>query len=214
MLAKTIHSIRRIPIRLCRRICCLFPYFLFDQRTRDTQTPASFDDWYRQHILGVNRGPYWPVHPSSVVVGWKNILAGVETSPGLSPGCYIQGEGEVHIGDYTQIAPNVGIISANHVLGDSRQHERDVVRIGEYCWLGMGAIILPGVMLGDHTIVGAGAVVTKSFPDGYCVIAGNPASKLKDLDQTACEKHRSPHEYHGYIPRADFEVFRKKFLNV
>ena len=154
------------------------------------------------------------MHPSSVVVGWKNILAGVETSPGLNPGCYIQGVGEVYIGDYTQIAPNVGIISANHSLADSRRHERDVVRIGKYCWLGMGAIILPGVTLGDHTIVGAGAVVTKSFPDGYCVIAGNPAVKLKDLEHSACEEYRSTHEYHGYIPRGSFSDFRRKFLDV
>ena len=43
-------------------------------------------------------------------------------------------------------------------------------------------MILPGVTLGDNTIVGAGAVVTKSFPEGHCVIAGNPARKIKDID--------------------------------
>lgn len=45
----------------------------------------------------------------------------------------------------------------------------------------MNSVILPDVTLGDHTVVGAGSVVTKSFPDGYCVIVGNPARKLRDL---------------------------------
>jgi acetyltransferase-like isoleucine patch superfamily enzyme len=45
---------------------------------------------------------------------------------------------------------------------------------------------MPGVVLGDFTIVGAGAVVTKSFEEGYCVIAGNPAKIIRQLDKTAC----------------------------
>lgn len=45
----------------------------------------------------------------------------------------------------------------------------------------MNAVILPGVHLGDHTIVGAGSVVTRSFPEGNIIIAGVPAKKIKDL---------------------------------
>ena len=47
----------------------------------------------------------------------------------------------------------------------------------------MNSVILPGVVLGEKTIVGAGSVVTKSFLEGYCVIAGNPAKKIKDLNK-------------------------------
>lgn len=130
------------------------------------------------------------------------------------PGCYIQAIGRIYIGDYTQIAANVGMISANHDLYDSREHVVEDIRIGRYCWIGMGAIILPGVVLGDYTIVGAGSVVTKSFPEGYCVIAGNPARLLKRLDQSQCVFHRSEHEYHGYIPASLFEEFRKAHLKV
>jgi acetyltransferase-like isoleucine patch superfamily enzyme len=57
---------------------------------------------------------------------------------------------------------------------------KDVV-IGNKCWIGMNAMILPGVHLGDNTIVGAGSVVTKSFPEGNVVIAGNPAKLIKKL---------------------------------
>ena len=45
----------------------------------------------------------------------------------------------------------------------------------------MNAVILPGVELGDHTIVGAGAIVTKSYPEGYCVLVGNPARPIKKV---------------------------------
>ena len=47
----------------------------------------------------------------------------------------------------------------------------------------MNAMIMPGVELGPHTVVGAGAVVTKSFPEGHCVIAGNPAKLIKKIEE-------------------------------
>ena len=130
------------------------------------------------------------------------------------PWCYIQAIGKIYIGDYTQIAPKVGIISANHDLYDNRNHLPSEVKIGKYCWIGMGAVILPGVVLGDYTIVGAGAIVTKSFPEGYCVIGGNPAKLLKSLEKEKCVFHRSEFEYNGYIPTKDFEEFRSKNLDI
>lgn len=192
----------------------LLPFFRFIRETRNTQTPIKFSHWFRQKVMGKNRYVYWPVHPTSLVMYPQNIYAGIETCPGYMPGCFIQGMGKIYVGDYTQIAPNVGIISANHQLYDSREHDEKEVRIGKYCWLGMGSMIMPGVTLGDYTIVGAGSVVTKSFPEGYCVIAGNPAKIIKQLDKEKCVFHRSEFEYNGYIPGPKFEAFRKKFLNV
>ncbi len=61
------------------------------------------------------------------------------------------------------------------------------VTIGEKCWLGMNSIVLPGVILGPHRIVAAGAVVTKSFPHGFCIVAGSPARILKNLEYTEQE---------------------------
>jgi acetyltransferase-like isoleucine patch superfamily enzyme len=122
--------------------------------------------------------------------------------------------GPVILGDYTQIAPNVSIISSNHKLEDLREHDIGRVEIGEYSWLGAGAVVLPNVTLGPFTIVAAGAVVTKSFPEGYGVLAGVPARVIKKLDPEFCPRHRSQYEYHGFIPKADFEAFRSKELFV
>lgn len=204
----------RIPEIALEAIVPRLPGMAFLTETRDTQTPIRFRDWLRQEVFGINRGPYWPVHGSSRVVGWRNILAGIETSPGGMPGCYIQAIGKVRIGDYTQIGPNVNIISANHRPEDLREHLPRDVTIGRYCWLGAGCTVLPGVTLGDFTIVGAGSVVTKSFPEGYTVIAGNPARAIRALDPAQCLEHRSPHEYNGYLRAEDFSEFRRAELNI
>lgn len=204
----------RVPEILAEKLLSRHPAMRFLKETQETQTPITFRDWFRQEVRGVNRGPYWPVHPASKVIGWRRVLAGVETSPGAMPGCYIQAMGPVILGDYTQIAPNVSIISANHNPEDLREHEIGRVEIGEYSWLGSGAIVLPNVTLGPFSIVAAGAVVTKPFPEGYCLLAGTPARVIKTLDPANCQRHRSPHEYHGFIPKADFEAFRAKELLV
>ena len=212
----------RIRGRICRELSALgwflvriIPALRPIYETRDTQTPITFGIWFWQRVLGYNRHAYWPVHFTSIVNGAaENVYCGIETCPGYSPGCYIQAKGKIHIGDYTQIAPNVGIISANHDLHDNRKHVASEVRIGAYGWIGMNAMILPGVVLGDFTIVGAGAVVTKSFEEGYCVLAGNPARNVRKLDPEKCVRHNSTHEYNGYIRHAEFEDFRRRYLAV
>ena len=97
-------------------------------------------------------------------------------------GNYYQAIGKIWKGEGTYIAPNVGLITCNHDLLDPEKHlEPKPITIGKKCWIGMNSVILPGVTLGDNTVVGAGSVVTKSFPEGYCVIAGNPAKKIRDM---------------------------------
>lgn len=191
------------------------PFFHFIKNTQGTQSPISFELWFRQKILGKNAKAYWPVNKNSIITGPQNIYVGVETSPGLMPGCYVQAfNGKIYIGDYTLVAANVGIVSANHLLTDNRKHKNTTVVIGNYCWLGFGSVVLPNVKLGDYTIVGANSVVTKSFPEGYCVIAGNPAKVVKKLKKEECVFHKSENEYHGYIKTKDFDAYRKKHLNV
>lgn len=201
--------------KLICRLLIMIPIMRIIIETGGSQTPVTFRMWFIQKVLGFNRDAYWPVHFSSTVTNYRYVYAGVDVSPGYSHGCYIQGLGKIYIGDYTQIGPNVGIISSNHNAYDSRQHiETGEVRIGKYCWIGMNAAILPGVKLGDFTIVGAGAVVSKSQPGGYCVLAGNPARVIKELDREKCIHFKNTYEYNGYIKAEKFEAFRKRQLYV
>lgn len=100
-----------------------------------------------------------------------------------SPGTYFQNfSAKITLGKGVYIAPNVGLITANHRLNDLDSHEQgEDIFIGNGCWIGMGAVVLPGVCLGPGTIVAAGAVVTKSFPQGRIVVAGIPARIVKHL---------------------------------
>lgn len=182
--------------------------------TYETSAPITIRGFLIQKVLRINGAAYWPMHFTSKASGVRRIKIGIGTAPGLSPGCYIQGVGEVWIGDYTLVGPNVGIISGNHDLEDPAKHVRGKVNIGRYCWLGMGAIILPGVTLGDHTVVAAGAVVTKSFPEGCCVIGGNPARLIKELDSSKFRESKNKYEYVGYVKGRDFEKFRRKRLDI
>ena len=203
-----------IPNFFLRRILPKLKKYHFFKDTINTQTPISFDLWYNQKVKGHCSGAYWPIHFTSLVSNPNNIYCGIETCPGYSPGNYIQAMGKIYIGDYTQIAPNVGIISANHDIYDNSKHIIKNVEIGKYCWIGMGAIIMPGVNLGDFTIVGAGAIVTKSFEDGYCVIGGNPAKVIKKMEKEKCISNKSLIEYNGYLEHKNFETYRKKYLNI
>jgi len=187
--------------------------------TSQNESPIVFKQWFKHKVLGERSGPYWPVHPTSKIVGsWRNVHVGIDAAPGISPGCYIQALGKIYVDDYAQIAPNVGLLSSNHFMLDIREHIIDQIHIGKYCRIGMGSIIHPGVTLGDFTTVAAGSIVTKSFPQGYCVIAGNPAAIVQDYSTNEKIKqkflrYRNQYEYNGFIPAEKFEMFRDKYLN-
>jgi acetyltransferase-like isoleucine patch superfamily enzyme len=217
-----LHSIFTEPYRVLRKLrvlleslLAIFPHFRFFPKTRNDQYPITLPVWFRQKVLGNNAPAYWPMHPSSMVSYPKNILIGKGVFPGYAPGCYLHGVNGIYIGDYTFIAPNVGIMSGNHDLSDLRfQTTGGPIRIGQYCWLGMNVVILPEVVLGDFTIVGAGAIVTHSFEEGYCVIAGNPAKVIRRLDKESCVRFSADIEYIGFIPVNKFEKFRSNYLNI
>ena len=160
----------------------------------------------------IGGGGYWPVHHNSEVTHAQNVYVGINSNAGTRPGCYIQGNGGIWIGNYVHFASNIGVISGNHSLYNQMEHENKEVRIDDYCWIGMNAIILPGVHLGPRTIVGAGSVVTKSFPEGFCVIGGNPAKVIKDLNKELFVPTKYTEEYFGFIPKERFICFAKRFL--
>ena len=143
--------------------------------------------WFGQKIRGKNKRAIWPVSALSLIGEPTNLIID-ESSEGnlMTSGLYLQCmDAKTIIGKDVFIAPNVGIITCNHDTNNPSEHLRgkDVI-IGDNCWIGMNAVILPGVVLGGKTTVGAGAVVTKSFPEGNCVIAGNPARIIRKLEES------------------------------
>ncbi|MCY1392360.1 Maltose O-acetyltransferase [compost metagenome] len=92
--------------------------------------------------------------------------------------CIILDVNPVTIGDGTQVGPGVQILTADHprdpVLRSQMWESGKPVSIGSNVWIGAGALILPGVTIGDDAIVGAGSVVTRDVEAGATVM-GNPA---------------------------------------
>ena len=92
----------------------------------------------------------------------------------------------IYVGDSTMIGPNVTIATAGHpilpVLREKVYQFNLPVRIGKNCWIGAGAIILPGTTIGDNTVVGAGSVVTKDLPANV-VAVGNPCRILREIGE-------------------------------
>lgn len=91
----------------------------------------------------------------------------------------------IYVGDYTMLGPNVVLATAGHpILPELRplayQYNMPV-RIGKNCWLGAGVIVLPGVTIGDNTVIGAGSVVTKDIPANV-VAVGNPCRVLREIN--------------------------------
>ena len=157
----------------------------FFDRYRDLASKWILKGIIQQKILRINSNVPFPISSKSTIVNPENIIFRPEDIHIFqNPGLYLQANGKLTIGKGTLIGPNTGIVTANHNLDNFDVHDEPKdVTIGERCWIGMNCSILPGVTLGEHTIVGAGSVVTKSFPEGNCIIAGNPARKIKELEK-------------------------------
>ena len=92
----------------------------------------------------------------------------------------------IYVGDYTLFAPNVVVATAGHPIDPELrarglQYNADV-HIGKNCWIGAGALIMPGVTIGDNTVIGAGSVVTKDIPAGV-VAVGNPCRVMREITE-------------------------------
>jgi maltose O-acetyltransferase len=104
---------------------------------------------------------------------------------GFNYGCYVNGFGGLVVGDDTNFGPHSMVHTANHRSDDLTRPvteqgwlDEGPVSIGANVWIGMGAIVLPAVTIGDGCIVGAGAVVVKDL-EPWSVCVGNPARPVK-----------------------------------
>ncbi|PJM72917.1 acetyltransferase [Bifidobacterium primatium] len=127
-----------------------------------------------ERIVGHPVDPSFRMNPPFHTDFGRNIIVGRNVF--VNWGCVMMDRGGITIGDGTFIGPNVQLITTNH---DRNPYNRPTtishpITIGERVWIGAGAIILPGVGVGDNAIVGAGTVVTHDVP-ADAIVAGNPA---------------------------------------
>ena len=112
----------------------------------------------------------------------KNITIGKRVF--INSGCCFQDQGGIEIGDDVLIGQQVVIATLNHDLNPERRGGMTPkpVKIGNKVWIGAHATILPGVTIGDNSVIAAGAVVTKSVPANV-VVAGVPAKIIKTIEE-------------------------------
>ena len=145
-------------------------------------------NWFFQRILRINsRFPYLIHFTNKITNPEKVVLYGegyhTQKCILLNGGMYFGGSNGIRIHKSCLMANSVKIISGNHDFNsfDDQSIKENPIIIEKNCWIGTGAIILPGVHLKESTIVGAGAVVTKSFNKGKIIIAGNPAKIINKI---------------------------------
>ena len=117
--------------------------------------------------------PFYCDHGYRVKIG-KNVT--------INKGCTMMSVGKVIIEDDVLIGPDVKLVTVNHDLKDRHGlcHFKPVV-IKRNAWICIGAIICPGVTVGENAVVAAGAVVTKDVPDN-AIVGGNPAKIIKFIE--------------------------------
>lgn len=106
----------------------------------------------------------------------------------------ISGHGGVEIGDDTQLGPGATLTTTGHDYRAGLQASFSKITLGKRVWVGARAIILPGVTIGDNTVIGAGALVNKDLP-ANCVAVGVPARIIKRFDD---ENEAQQHHENGH----------------
>lgn len=93
---------------------------------------------------------------------------------------------DIFVGDNTMFAPNVVLSTATHPIepglrANAYQYNLPI-HIGKNCWLGAGVVVMPGVKIGDNSVIGAGSIVTKDVP-ANCVAFGNPCRVVREIGE-------------------------------
>lgn len=151
----------------------------FYPKANDVPIQYLLYNFFPQKILRINGKVPWPVHFTSRILYYKKISIGRSCAPGLAGNCYIQARNGILIGHNLWTGPGVGMISSNHNMDDYLKHiSSDPIIIGDNVWIGMNAVILPGIKIGNNVVLGANSVVTRNVPDNV-IATGNPCRVIK-----------------------------------
>lgn len=142
----------------------------------------------REEILREALGTYgeglYIIPPVNANCGLSNLHVGKDVV--INFNCNFVDDGDIYLGDHCLIGPGVSIATSIHPISPRlRRHVLQYnkpVRLGRNVWVGANATILPGVSIGDNSIIGAGSVVTKDVgPD--TIVVGNPARVLRKITE-------------------------------
>lgn len=110
---------------------------------------------------------------------------------------------DIYVGDYTMIGPHVTIATAGHPILPALREENCQynlpVRIGRNCWLGAGVVVLPGVSIGENSVIGAGSIVTRDIPANV-VAFGNPCRVVREISERDKEYYYRDKKIPAEIP--------------
>lgn len=158
-----------------------------------------------KRILGIKR-PAPPPYPGAIIGGpVENVHVGERVSFGGN--VILHADNSIEIGSDTMIARGAVILTVTHYPENHPMWAERVdrpVTIGKHVWIGVNAIILPGVKVGDYAIVGAGAVVTAHIPE-RAVVGGNPARIIRFRDANIIDVSKVDiNAYPGTIRKASY----------
>ncbi len=125
-----------------------------------------------QKILGFNKNVPWPVHFTSMIIGWEKIEKGICCDPGDNIGIYINASGGLKLGNNVNIGQNTTITTTNHNKYDHRKlgYKTGII-IGNNVWIGANCSITAGVTIGDNVVIGAGCTIRENVPSNTVVIS-------------------------------------------
>ena len=141
------------------------------------------EELLRKMLAEVGEGCYIepPLHANC---GGRNLHFGKSVYANFGLTCV--DDTHIYVGDYTKLGPNVVLATAGHpILPELREKGAQYnvpIHVGKCCWLGAGVIVLPGVTIGDYSVIGAGSVVTKDIPSGVIAV-GNPCRVIREIGE-------------------------------
>lgn len=135
--------------------------------------------FYYKKIMRISIGRGSSIHMGTFIN--KNRLQSKITigkGSAINRKCCLDGRGGIKIGDNVSISPEVHLITADHYINDPYfSYKSASIEVSNYVWIGTRAIILPGIIIGEGSVVAAGAVVTKNIPP-FEIWGGVPAKKI------------------------------------
>ena len=151
-------------------------------RTDEDEAGLKKRERVLKEIVGTYGEELYIIPPVSANCGLRHVHFGKRVVVNFN--CSFVDDGDIFIGDDTMIGPNCTLATAIHPVSPRLRkykiQRNKPIHIGRNVWLGGGAIILPGVTVGDNSIVGAGSVVTKDV-EPNTIVVGNPARVLRKI---------------------------------